>query len=80
MSRMQDIHRQVGELAKQVTHWHSIFKDSRGEVESNARRNRERALSEMSQLREEAFQLSGGNTQAYQQIDDVVGRAYAFNS
>jgi hypothetical protein len=77
---VEDIYSQTIELTKQVKYWHGIFKDSNGSVEAEARSNRDRVLSEMGHLREEAYRLSGGNTSTYSKIDEAVNRAFAFNS
>lgn len=80
MVRLEQIKQKVLILSKDVSYWHSIFKDSRGPEEVNAKKNRQQALSEMSQLRTEAYDLAGGASQIYQEIDSIVAKAYSFNS
>ena len=77
-ARKQQILQQARALQSDVQRWQSVYKNSMGTEEANAKRNREAALSQLSQLLNEAHNL--GRDNLYEQIDQVVSKAYAFNS
>ena len=77
-ARKQQILQEARRLQAEVFQWQKIYANSMGSEEANAKRNREAALSRLSELRNEAFDL--GPDRLYDEIDAVTSKAFAFNS